>query len=268
MSVAWGLATNTRQVAGVIGAGANLPPGQLASPPPMPFFGAAGRSDFKLAETRAAVDTVLRGGGRARFEQFEGRHEWPTPALAREALAWLELDAMRLGTRPRDRQVIDRELTAAGLAIDALEAAGQWADALRRANAAVASLAPLTDVAALRTRRDALASRREVVRALEEERRWDAWEASTCDNLSTELAAMLASDETLALPARAAATRLRVPALRGQARGTSEKAFAARRVLAWLEVQLAFYVPRDLLAQGAKARAAWVVRIAEVVREP
>jgi hypothetical protein len=39
-------------------------------------------------------------------------------------------------------------------------------------------------------------------------------------------------------------------------------------VLAWLEVQLAFYVPRDLLEQGAKARAAWVARIAEVVREP
>ena len=59
-----------------------------------------------------------------------------------------------------------------------------------------------------------------------------------------------------------------MPALRGQARGTSEKAFAARRVLAWLEVELAFYVPRDLIEQGAKARAAWVTRIAGVVREP
>ena len=102
VSVALALATSTKQVVGTIGAGANLPPAQLQSAPPLPFFGAAGRDDFNLVETQSAVDTLLRAGGRARFEPFEGRHEWLTPALAREALAWLELDAIRLGTRRRD----------------------------------------------------------------------------------------------------------------------------------------------------------------------
>lgn len=85
---------------GVIGVGAGFPAGH---PPtrdtPFPFFGMAGDADFNFYEM-ANLEEALAGAGLPhRVEFFPGGHEWMPEPLAFEALAWMDLQAMKTGAR-------------------------------------------------------------------------------------------------------------------------------------------------------------------------
>ncbi|HWW76121.1 MAG TPA: hypothetical protein VNZ44_12025 [Pyrinomonadaceae bacterium] len=90
-------------LAGVIASGAGYPPELKPSAPvSFAFFGVAGTDDFNFPEVKS-LDATLAGFGAAhRFESFEGGHAWPTPELAAAAVEWMELQAVRKGSRQRD----------------------------------------------------------------------------------------------------------------------------------------------------------------------
>ena len=68
-------------------------------------FGTAGTEDFNYLELRR-LDRSVNTPHRVRF--FEGGHTWLSSELAVDALEWMEVQAMKAGTRPRDEAMIDK----------------------------------------------------------------------------------------------------------------------------------------------------------------
>ncbi|MBN2347098.1 MAG: hypothetical protein JXO51_12010 [Candidatus Aminicenantes bacterium] len=79
------------RLAGVIGCGAGLPewlePADLSG---VPWFGTVGLRDFNYGEMQELDFWLRRLGTPARLRIFHGEHRWPPPAVALEAVAWLE----------------------------------------------------------------------------------------------------------------------------------------------------------------------------------
>ena len=98
------------RIAGVIASSAGLPP-SMGVDVELPFvvFGTAGTEDFNYLEL-TRLDRNVATPHRVRI--FPGGHTWLPGELAMEALEWMEVQAMRTGTRPRDEAMIDSMLTA------------------------------------------------------------------------------------------------------------------------------------------------------------
>ncbi len=96
--------------AGVIASSAGLPP-SMGVDVELPFvvFGTAGTEDFNYLEL-TRLDRNVATPHRVRI--FRGGHTWLPSELAMEALEWMEVQAMRTGTRPRDGAMIDRMFAA------------------------------------------------------------------------------------------------------------------------------------------------------------
>lgn len=116
--LAWIYATAlSPHVAGVIAVGAGLPSGlgarllarEEAAPLPdhFAFWGGSGRLDFNHQEVRRLDEELDRRGVRHRMVHWDGPHAWPPAALVTEAVAWLELAAMRHGLAAVDGAWVD-----------------------------------------------------------------------------------------------------------------------------------------------------------------
>lgn len=162
--VAFLIAAQTKFVAGVIAAGAGFPNG--TDPPtafPAPVFLTAGLEDFNHAEVQQVSRHLDKLGTPWRAAFHPGRHSWPPAEVLDEALAWLELQAMRSGSVPKDEARIAafRDRPVAG--------ASPVAEYHRVAQLAK-DLRGLTDTAAFEARAKELAQNKEVRAALREER--------------------------------------------------------------------------------------------------
>ena len=141
--VASGIALSSRGlVAGVIAFGAGLPSGvPTVKNAPFVFFGGAGRDDFNLPEMRQLAADLDNASIPNRLETWEGGHEWAPPELCTLAVEWLELSAMRAGTRAKDGALVEqwarrdeeraRQREAAGAAAEAAEAFDSLAEDFR-----------------------------------------------------------------------------------------------------------------------------------------
>jgi pimeloyl-ACP methyl ester carboxylesterase len=94
------------RIAGVIASSAGLPP-SMGIDLELPFvvYGTAGTEDFNYLEL-TRLDRTVATPHRVRI--FPGGHTWLPGELAMEALEWMEVQAMRTGTRPRNEAMIDR----------------------------------------------------------------------------------------------------------------------------------------------------------------
>ncbi len=158
---AWGAALQLEgNLAGIVAVGAGFPGPALSwrntLPTLKPFavFGTSGDLDYNHDEM-LAVDSVLDAAALPhRTVFFAGPHQWPTKAVATEALEWLQLQAMKSGLAPRDEGWIDSLLAARRRSAEALSGA----DALREYRSLAADFIGLRDVADAEARRDALAA--------------------------------------------------------------------------------------------------------------
>lgn len=103
--VATQVALGTGRIAGVIAASAGWPDGQVHKSAPFPLYGTAGTEDFNWLEMRE-LDRTLKTPHRLRV--FPGGHVWMPNEVAREALEWMELAALRSGLRPADPALVGR----------------------------------------------------------------------------------------------------------------------------------------------------------------
>lgn len=118
-------------VAGVIASGAGLPAGTTSSPLlRLVIFMTTGVDDFNFPEVKTLDDELTKVGGTHQTKVFVGRHEWPPPSVATDALEWMELQAMKTGKRQRDANLIEsiwqRELQKARAMEDAKDAYGAY----------------------------------------------------------------------------------------------------------------------------------------------
>jgi len=228
-------------VAGVIGCSGWLAPAFKAHDPGFPWFGTAGDTDFNYPETKSIDDRLAAGGAAHRFESFAGPHRWAPKELLVDAVAWMELQAMKRRTRDTDAalvaKLLARDVAAAQGETDPLRA-------MRRYESIARTFERLTDVNAYSERAAEMRNSPEGARALAEERSAIALENSYRDRLPRVYDSFLRHDD---VPSAAALAQfLGVPQLQKLGKESSRRGAAAKRVLESIYVQAAFYLPQQV----------------------
>ncbi len=177
----WALGRNLTagELAGVIGSGGRLEPGNVEQEITFPCFGAAGTTDFNNREMRRMHRLLASWGTPQRFEVFDGPHRWMPVELAREGVEWLELQAMKTGLRDPDAELIAALYARDVERARALEAAGRELEASRRYRAITATFDGLRAVEAARREAARLEATAAVARALKQEKRDDDFEQAS-----------------------------------------------------------------------------------------
>ena len=255
---AWSLGVRSNGLAGVIGVGGRL----VEELPPSKFnfahYGFAGEEDFNNRDMRA-VDALLTVPHR--FESFPGDHRWITPALARDAIRWMEVMAMKENRRVREESFIN---AAYEKDVAAAAALAPW-ESLRRYQAIVRTFDGLCSIDYARAAVERLEKDPVVRRELEAERKWDEFEERYLRSTFLNLRPIFAPIQN-ANPGEAKRHFLRefrVEEMKKRATREGAEGRTARRILNTIYGQLSFYLPRELegrgakdLAEGARAAAA------------
>jgi predicted esterase len=246
-------------ITGIIGASAGFPMDRRPKrDTDFLFFGTSGIKDFNYSELHA-LDLEMNGLQLPhRIEYFSGGHEWMPAPLVDEALDWMELRSILVGTTPKDEGRIAALWSADLGRAKALESAGEIVDAARMYRAIV------TDYAGLRDTTAATAAAARVEALPDYASKLKARQKA----LKTEETAIAQSQRVIALEKddAAAIDQLHITMLRRQASGTGEDALAAQRILNTLWGQTAHYIPTDLRAQKQYTKAIHYLHIAAAIR--
>ncbi len=268
---AWAFAQQLQSfVAGIVGFGGGLPSAfVLPEEAPYAYYGVAGTTDFNYEEMRDLDRRLDEGRIEHRFDYFFGGHAWGPEEVCARALEWMELMAMKTRLRTPDGTLavdlyVRRLLEAQALEsrADAYEAWRHYAELLvdfegvigpsELASVAdrVRALADLDEVAATIDLADRLSSQHRtyvsVLRSIVERLRAESRLPS---------AAELIGDLDLAeIKLRAADV------------SSPMAAQAAQRLIETVFVQVAFYQPRDFLAQGKSVAALELLEVADFIR--
>lgn len=252
--LAWGVGMQTSLLAGVIGVGGRLD----EELPPAKFnfahYGFAGTRDFNNMEMRL-VDERLEAAGKMphRFSPFDADHRWITPALARDALGWMEVVA-------GNERVAAKVFAADVAAADAM----QGLDALRRYRAILRTYAGRQPVDAIREKVAKLEADPAVQRALADEKQWDEFEREYARSVFPRIGAFF---QTLrgqeSQPVAADVARFfRVKELERRAKSEEAEGATARRLLEAVFAQCGFYLTRQLFERREFTLAAAVLGVA------
>ena len=96
------------RIAGVIGCAAGFPETEgPTTQMPFAFCGTVGNEDYNWLEMNRLDRTLASLDKPHRLLRFSGGHTWPPKDVAMAAVEWLELQAMRAGTRPKDAALVD-----------------------------------------------------------------------------------------------------------------------------------------------------------------
>jgi len=253
------------RVAGVIGAGAGFEDARASvKTVPFAYYGTVGDRDMNYYEMRSLEEKLEKAKATYRIAYFEGPHTWMPPELARASVAWLELQAMKAGTRPKDPEKVAALQSEARARAAALEAAGRPAEAWAAYSHSAEDfrgLANAADVAEDEKKAETLARLREVKTALKDARRRDARDEATLRAVNTKLRNALEQPDP-PLPTLLAA-ELGIPALRKKAASdTPEERLSAERILANLRAATSFYLPQEMLARRDPTRARALLGVA------
>ena len=261
---AWAIGRQAEGVAGVIASGAGWEPPHFDQPISFPSYGTAGNTDFNYTPMQEVHAQLREWGSPQRLEIFEGPHAWMPATLAREAIEWMEVQAIKKGLRPPDEALVTRLLTEDLARAAELEAAGRPLDAQRRYTAAAdtfESLAPVETARREAARLEALPATR---RLAKEERRWDEYEESMWRRHQEAYAELRRADP----PLRAAlfSREFRVGELKEHAQAEGYEGVVGRRLLQTLATTAGYYLSQELMGQGEHARAAVALSVATEAR--
>ena len=160
------------QAAGVIAGGAGFPQGASEAPSkdlPFLYFGVIGIRDFNFSEMKELDRTLDRLGIVHRLEVFPGGHSWMPPEVALEAVEWMDIQAMKAGTREKDPGLIESLFESRLRQAQDLGKSGDLAGAYQRYEWCQADFDGLRDVAEVRSKVAQMKSSKEVAKALKRE---------------------------------------------------------------------------------------------------
>lgn len=165
------LATQCKDcLAGVIAGGAGFPEGiEPSATMHFSLFAIAGIEDFNFPEVKSLDEKLTRAGIIHQIETFGGRHEWPPSAVAIDALAWMELLAMKSARRERDAMLIEQLWNERLTQAQELENAKKIYDAYQIYLSLSATFQSLREIAEIDKKLDQLRNSREVRDALRDE---------------------------------------------------------------------------------------------------
>jgi len=139
-------------VAGVIAIGAGFPPGSKPSAKnQFIYYGAAGIDDFNFGEMRGLEKSFSETPSAIyKFQTFAGGHEWMDEKTAEDALAWLNLQAMKNGTLAKDEKIIAEHYNLRKVEAARLFSENRFVDAYRNNLSLIRDFENLYDVKALK----------------------------------------------------------------------------------------------------------------------
>ncbi len=263
-NVACELGRETGGVAGVIVSGSRWTEERSRRPIRVPTFGTVGDVDFNFTPMREFHSRLGDWGTPERLEVFAGGHSWMPPELARLAIEWMELRAIKQGLRPEDGALVERVLVRDRRRAAELEASGRLLDAQRLYERAAATLEGLAPVEELLRAAERLAKDPATRRARESEERWARFEQVTLQRQGDSYRTLASSDPPVILAKLRAGLQLDV--LQRQSAATGDEGVVARRLLNTVATQTGFYLPRDFMERGEPDRAALSLDIATELR--
>ena len=271
--LAWNYAYSIPQnVAGVIEVGAGLPSPQLLlersvakDTTPFAVFLSVGTTDFNYEEVRALDAKLDAFGIRHHLEFFDGPHSWPPESVCRNAITWLELQAMRDGRLVVNRVFVDSIYRKSASAADSVARFDPYAASLLYRQTAI-------DFAGLHDTRDITATAARLAESDAVRRT-----AKRISQLATESQTALEREDAFfsdfaQTDRPPALTRLRgtlrLDDLQNRARQSDDTlgALAAKRELSSIFVRASFYEPRRYLAQGDTLKALTMYALAQSIQ--
>jgi predicted esterase len=258
------VARTSGQVAGVIASSARWEGEHSADKIAFPCFGAAGDTDFNYAAMVSLHERLRKWGTPERLEIFAGPHEWMPAEMGRDAMDWMEVEAMKAGRRPRDEGLVSRLLERDLAGAAALESGGRPLEARRRYEAVAETFRGLADVSRAEREGARLQALRATARALKTERRWDGYEQASVQRHQDAYRELMTAELPLFLERFREAFGVRE--LRAHAAAAGYEGTVGRRLLDTLATRTGFYLARDLRKRGDYARAAIALAIATDAR--
>jgi predicted esterase len=250
-------------ISGVIGAGAGFP---FGTPPkkgnPFIFFGTVGDRDFNWWEMNDLDASLTALAVPHRIEHFAGTHDWPPAPLATQAVAWMEMQAMKAGKRPTDAALVAAQWSADRGRAQAL-AASHPADALRTWKAMAADYAGLreaSDIAEAEREASALAASPACQKELRDREERDRRDKKILADGPGILARANPGNEPVTVAQIAA--QLKIPELKARAASADvEESLAAKRILNTYLGQTRFYLPQMYRERKEYDRAIFVLSV-------
>jgi predicted esterase len=171
---------------GVIACAAGFPVLTNGIPPKVPFvfFGTTGTEDFNYAELMRLDADLEQRQAVHRIVVFQGGHEWAPAALFTEAVEWLDLQAMRLGTREKNEDFVRTQFAGRVAAVPAAAGTARW----KALKSVAADFQGLTDTSDLERQVKELGG----TRAVKEELKAERTLATREDDLVAELGGLAA----------------------------------------------------------------------------
>ena len=257
--------TAPESLAGVIAASGGFP---LGHPPargtPFAFFATVGDKDFNYYELLDLDSKMAALGVPHHVEVFPGAHEWPPEALATAALGWMELQAMKRGTRAKSPELIAALWDEALARARTFEAKGKLVDAVRAYTALASDFTGLQDAKDL----DEAAHRQASLEAsatiqLERQARAER-DRRDRDYLERVPKILAAAPETHPDSLRQALAELAIPELKHRALSAPdpEERLSAERLLSAVYVQAALHLPQEAAEHKQYDRAIFDLQIA------
>lgn len=244
-------------IAGVIASGAGFPAGRKPAPDtPFLYFGTIGDRDFNYYEV-LDLDEELTGLGLPhRVELFPGTHEWMPERLATKALGWMELQAMKAGTRAKDPALVEALWSADLEQAKALEPS-DVVEAHRLYAEMVQDFRGLLDPETLNSVAVKVSEIAASVAFKKESKLRQQRDQRDKDYIARAPKALSTTDMTQAIEA------LRIYELKRTAESSNQQeSLAAKRLLNTVLIQTTFYLPRMYTEQGNHDRAIFVLSIA------
>jgi len=251
-------------VAGVIGCGGRFPDGWEKHPVKFAHWGTAGSTDFNYSQMRMIDDFLVKNGQAHRFESFEGIHQWMPVEFADQAVAWMELDAMRRGLRERDTAMIERMWTEDVAGARELEKEGDPAIVLRRWQAIEGTFRDLRDVSEATARVRELEKDKAVKAALRTHRKWDEWEEQMRRQMGIAVGTL--RNEERPIPVGRLTGELRLDEVNKRIAAGGYESLAAGRVFSSIYSQVSFYLPGEFMRAQRYDRATLVLEVAEQMK--
>jgi tetratricopeptide (TPR) repeat protein len=250
-------------IAGIVGAGAGFP---FEAPPrkgdPFVFFGTIGTKDFNWYEMMDLEPRLEDTGIVHRIEIFDGVHQWPPEPLAVRALDWMELQAMKAGTRPKDPALIEAFWKDTLERARAFESSGDLFLAWRTWSGAAADFAGLRDTAEAAAKSAEIKANPAFQRDLKDREARMKQDKEFLARAPQALSGVDSDGQAMTLSQVISALKIRDLKKKAESSPIEDERLSAQRVLNTLAGQTGFYLPQKFSERKQWDRVVFFLSIA------
>lgn len=263
LAVATLLARSTDEIAGIIGSGGRFFENQFEDKE-LPVFGFAGDGDFNFLQMHLLDEFLAENGNPHRLLIFEGSHTWMPASLAREAVEWMELLAMKKGTRDRDPDLIASLFATDLERAQSLVDDGQALVAATRLREMEETYEGLHDITDAKKTADRIEAGDEFRLQRRQAKKARSYLTRCFERRDSELTKLRYSD--VPPPVQQLAGNLHLRDLKKNVDKPGEEGKAAQRCINSLYSALSFYLPLDDLPKERYPQVAVSYELANMIR--